>query len=202
MKGILFTPPMIKAIVDGKKCQTRRLMKPQPFMHNGVFRWQPRKGVDINLTDHPDLAIPFARYHVGETVYIKESWWSESGDIYYKSDWGNGLPVNMFYAGMKEGKWRSPLFMPAWAARSFCQITNVYPEKLQAITEADAIAEGAPCGYILASPTIFHKGLPNYTETPKDYRMGFQRLWDSINKEHPWSGNWWVWKYCFEKVRA
>lgn len=100
-------------------------------------------------------------------------------------------------------KWRSAMFMPRWASRHLLElIEEPIPQRLWDITEEDAIAEGAPAGYIEASPTIFDKGMPEYRETPKDYRRGFQRLWDLINgKKYPWSGNFWDWKIVFKEIK-
>ena len=96
---------------------------------------------------------------------------------------------------------RPAIFMPRKYARLFPEITEIRVQRVQEISEVDAVAEGANPGYILASPTIFHKRLPNYTETPKDFRLGYQRLWDSINgKKYPWASNPWVWIIEFKKV--
>jgi len=97
-------------------------------------------------------------------------------------------------------RWTPSIFMPRWASRLTLEITGVRVERVQEITEEDAIKEGAPAGYISAYPTIFHKGQPNYTETPKDYRMGFQRLWNSLNAKrgYGWDTNPWVWVIEFK----
>jgi len=131
------------------------------------------------------------RYQVGEVVYIKEAWCRscqdefKDGSICYKNDLGAKWKGENTCV---EGKWASPLFMPAWAARYFIQITDVRAERLQEITLQDIQAEGITLGA--------GGGLDWTIEARGDY----QRLWDSINKEYPWSTNPWCWKYSFIKV--
>jgi len=170
---------MIKAIVEGRKTQTRRVLNPQPFMRSGILRWIPsisqRHGiVDINLDDHADLAIPYARYQVGEVVYIKEPYLNMPwGDIMYPLYFNNRSTVN---------PWKSPLFMPEKLARYFIKITDVKPQRLHDITEEDCVNEGL-------------------TENINDYAL----LWDSINPKYQWDTNPWLWRYEFlfwEKERV
>lgn len=116
--------------------------------------------------------IDYAPYQVGETVYIKEAWCeSYYGEpICYKLD-GKESP------GPKDF-WRSPLFMPAWAARYFIQITDVRAQRVQEISYEDIIAEGV--------------------DTGQD--VHYQELWDSINPKYPFASNCWVWAYTFKLV--
>ncbi len=205
MKGILFRQEMIKAIREGRKTQTRRLIRPQPFIRAGVMRWVNTK-VDINIDDNADLAIPYARYQVGEVVYIKEAICKECyekdniEDACYKTDEDTLEPSEEI--DCDSAKWRSPMMMPAWAARYFIQITGVKPQRLQEITEEDAIREG--CQLIARTIQPFElKPKPHFTapERPFTYRDHFIGLWDSINeKKYPWSSNNWVWVYAFKKV--
>ena len=173
MKGILFKPDMIKAIVEGRKTQTRRLMK-----LNFGFGWEPPQlGIgDATFKHNLEVMHITGRYQAGEVVYIKEAWCeSYFGEpICYKLD-GNESP------GPK-GFWRSPMFLPARAARYFIQITNVRPERLQEITEHDANLEGIGALSMM-----------------QPARMMYQRLWDSINKQD-WNSNPWVWVYSFKLV--
>jgi len=173
MKGILFKPDMIKAIVEGRKTVTRRVCLGQR-----------------ELSNIHDFPIWNARYQAGETVYIKEAcciWcYQRDGvkDACYKTDEdGMELPAPITHCSQPQ-KWRSPLFMPAWAARYFIQITGVRAERLQEIriTPSECRLEGS------------------YWATDPDDEGGFINLWDSINKEHPWSSNPFVWVYTFRKV--
>jgi len=126
MKGILFKPEDIKAIVERRKTVTRRVIKPQPIAQtlpspNGTivrslgYFW---KSHFINQSE--DL-IYYARYQVGETVYIKEA-----------GVWDNKTKFRAYKANMPntQTKWQSPLFMPEWAARYFIKTKDVRAERL------------------------------------------------------------------------
>lgn len=214
MKGILFRPDVwqgkLRVIEQGGIPETRRVMKPQPFMSDGVMRWIPRKGIDINLTDHPDLAIPFARFQVGDVVHIKEAWCLGAykrkvyADIIYKSGsktetevitipWNGWLDTHTLYGASNkvEDKWRSPLFMSEWAARYYLKILAVEPQRLQEITEEQAEKEGF-------DPTKYDN--PDaYADFPCTNQ--FIQIWDFINKPpYDWASNPWVWPYQFKLV--
>jgi len=132
-------------------------------------------------------------------VYIKEAWASEKQYDHLKP---REIPhtAKIFYLldGYDQatmGKKRSPLFMPAWAARYFIQITDVRAERLQEITEIDALNEGAEAWYKTA-PNTDGAG---YIWDSKGHVMGFARLWDTINKPpYDWQSNPWVWRYEFK----
>jgi hypothetical protein len=204
MKGLLMKPWKIKATAEGRATVTRRVIKPQPFMERGVLRWQPKrrsvigyKGMhspDINMTDHADLAKLFAHYQVGETVYIKEVAWYGPQDNRVEFDLTQQAATNAEFHGAKK---RSPLFMPAWAARYFIKITDVRPERLQDITEEDAKAEGTTK---IASSyyKIDYSTMTVGPRQPETYIHAFSGIWDSINKPpYDWDSNCWVWRYGY-----
>ncbi len=140
MNGILFKSWESEAIANGgdKLWQTRRVMKPQPpdycdsVEQLKTGRWNFYKSSDPDfhayLKDKP-------RYQEGEVLYIRESWWCPD----------KGLPVaykaNLEPQQADKHVWKSPLFMPAWAARRFIRILSVRPERLQEITEEDCVGE-------------------------------------------------------------
>lgn len=193
MKGILFKPEMIKAIVEGRKTVTRRLLNPQPFHVIGtkdIFRWEPSKLVSINMRDHADLAIPYAKYHFMEFVYIKEAWstYGYPEIPFYKDE--PGIKVNGI-------AWHSPMFLPEKFARYFICIKSVRVERLQDITGEDASAEG-----VILPFRVHGDGDSEYYEgIEKAYIDYYAKLWDSINKKTPWASNPWVWRYEFELVK-
>ena len=196
MKGILFKPWKIKAIAeDDGEWQTRRVIKPQPcddttFIYaDGYCSLQAKNGY-----------APYAksRYQVGEVVYIKEAW---QVSIHYDRLSPSDLlahpivPVTYKYKPpfLLKGRWRSPLFMPEWAARYFIKITDIRAERLQKITEEDAKAEGVSLlGYTTSMGRILGKDT---------YRYSFEQLWDSINPKYPWAMNPWVFHYSFKKAK-
>lgn len=190
MKGILFKPEMIKAIMEGRKTVTRRIIKlnfgsgleiPRPTISDAIFRENLRR---MKIT---------SRYSVGETVYVKEAWQiscyihNRYVVIRYKLDnsfrtfdWDSWLDKNTKYGGGGDDAelWRSPMFLPEKFARTFLLIENVRPERLQEITDEDVKREGCEiCG---SWPTN------NYV-----------LLWDSINPNCPFDSSPWVWRIQF-----
>ncbi len=175
MKGILFKPDMIRAIVEGKKTQTRRVIKPQPTH----FHYAPDGQYPCKI----DGEQIYARYQVGETVYIKEAHWYPPEHNQNPNLVAYRLIVAENCGEEAAGKsiWRSPLFMPEWAARYFIKIVSVTPQRLQEVTEEDIKAEG------------FEQGL-----TKPGYYYAFGQLWNSINPKFKWNSNPWCFVYTFE----
>ena len=147
MKGILFKPDMIKAIAEGRKTQTRRLdglkeinKEPNAWTYHPGCSF-PKLGrftfwFDNQKPYHGETGVTVCkpRYRIGEVVYIKEAWATYIQDdslkpsqipehyrIWYKTDDSGEL-------SKYRGKWRSPLFMPEWAARYFIKLLDVRPE--------------------------------------------------------------------------
>ena len=201
MKGILFKPDMIQAIIEGRKTQTRRVIKPQPpfWAERGVQNQFGRWDFGGHTATQHKISCGYEpRYHIGETVYIKEAWaeWLGTSEhlnkgviseqeaqegIIYKSDrtdWNDLLNNN-------GNPWeiKSTLFMPEWAARYFIVIEQVRAERVQEITEEDAVKEGL---------------LPAIKEWAGDSaKYRYADLWDSINPKYPWGSNPWVFPYTF-----
>ncbi len=211
-RPILFSGPMVRAILDGRKTQTRRAVKPQP-VQGSVFR-------DSD-----------SRIQPGDQLWVREAWrpftWTENGGPWvfqYKSDratmaerdiephkesdyedWNlrvwQQASDECISAGFETGGdghfirdpnseeapgWRSSIYMPRWASRLTLNVTAVRAERLQEISCADAIREGIPAP--VSSQTID-------CDTP-DPRDDFKSLWDSTNgKKHPRESNPWVWVY-------
>lgn len=192
MKGILFKPDMIKAIVDGRKTQTRRLSglkeinrEPDRWELLGApsdvllyFRFVHINGKVMDIRP---------RYQVGEVVYLKEG--IHRFSIEYASYSLDSTPVMcLLTASRFLWRWQrdtlSPMFLPQEAARHHIQITGVGLGRLREITEADVIAEG-----------IEDIGAG-------DLRGMYAVLWDSINPKFPWDSNPWCWRYEFKKVEG
>jgi hypothetical protein len=189
MKGILFKHWKIKAIAENpdREWQTRRVIKPQPIICKGVMRWEKNKGnrfVSINMDKHGDLAIPFARYQVGETVYIKEAYYpifrnmATEPVMCYKLDQRDPSCVK---------QWHSPMMMPEKYARHFIKILAIKAERLQEISWLDCLAEG-----------IGEDKEGFFYDTHYSVPQGaFIELWDSINRDYQWDSNPFVFAYTF-----
>lgn len=201
-KPILFSGPMVRAILDGRKTMTRRVITPQPEMEmdgeilpdgTGGYGWEP-------------VLPPWSKwpYQVGGRLWVRETWklWEDPEDghdwVLYRAGGKMSFP-NEPYLDMPNNpfsdKWRPSIFMPRWASRITLEITNVRVERLQEITEEDAIKEGIEL-------KILKIWRPPDEEIPYTRRDHFEALWDSIKgKTHPWSSDPWVWVIEFKRIK-
>lgn len=203
-RAITFTPQMVDAIRRGQKTVTRRPIKPQPedvtygrltpFMQDDT--WWLKYG-------HSLVEMRCKYGDPGDLLYVKETWahtsqlnLSPDDDNYgyvYKSD---GQP----WSDIEGWRWKSPMFMPKAAARMWLEVVNVLPQRLQDITEEDAIQEGIECENPEAGT---YGSFKNY----KDGQYGmspigsFKTLWDSIYGEGAWESNPWVWRVEFKETK-
>lgn len=199
---ILFSQEMVDAILEGKT-QTRRVVKPQPFLGD-TGTWYPsivpgdkrnHTGLHYGNEAHFRFGMPidFCPYgREGDRLWVRESWRAMDdiptsrlapGDqIFYRADY----PFPVAYGQ----KWKPSIHMPRWASRITLEIVRVRIERLQEITEQDAFAEGV-------RPSIVGGDLDFLK-----YRAGFQSLWNSINvkRGYGWDINPWVWVIEFRKV--
>jgi len=191
MKPIIFSTPMVQAILDGRKTQTRRAIKPQPS--SGV-----RKSVFVKsgIEDGHGREIK-PKYQPGDILWVRETWSKdENGEYVYRTNYGttedDSFPPSMF-------KWKPSIHMPREAARIFLKVTNVRVERLQDITEEDAIAEGVKDPYEYQSPEYYEQ--PNLRGFEIN-KSAFAGCWDSIysKRGYGWESNPWVWVVAFEKI--
>jgi hypothetical protein len=207
MKPIPFSTPMVKAILDGRKTQTRRVVKApvlqdvrepnEVYWKNGkvVFNWYGETvgGFEVK-----------PKYQPGDILWVRETWFENEECLLYKASKYENTKEYHGRNGWVQIKWRPSIFMPREAARIFLKVTNVRVERLQEITEEDAIAEGISwldeaCysnnGW---TPTLYD---PDSGGSPV-FRDGFTALWDSINAKrgYGWDTNPWVWVYEFKRI--
>ena len=193
-KGILFSPPMIRAILDGKKTQTRRVIKEQPPAETETFAWVARGKHNRWVAQADDRAI--SRWFLcpygapGDRLWVRESccqlWFNrhDGWQTFYKAD---DNPDYVQEAA--QGAWRSPIHMPRKYARILLEITSVRIERLQVISQSDAAAEGVD--FIPLAPAALY------------HRTAFAGLWDKINgKKYPWSSNPFVWCISFRRIEV
>lgn len=197
-RPILFSGPMVRAIMDGRKTMTRRVVKPQPEM---VFDGESLSDGNAYGGWEPKLP-PWSKwpYQLGDTLWVRETWqiYDMMFDI-YNGGWEVGYPlriipktnpsypVGICYRATEddtEGPWRPSIFMPRWASRITLEVTGVRVERLQDITDDDAFAEGIV--------DIRCAG---------EEKRWFPALWDSINgKKYSWSDNPLVWVIEFRHM--
>lgn len=190
-RPIIFSAPMVLALLEGRKTVTRRLVKVQPQVTNeGDAAWRDAKA-DLwrNARQYARDCSPYGV--TGDRLWVRETCDYFAGDksvaperriIYYRER--DDFPA-------ATGKWCSPLLMPRWASRITLEVADVRVERLQAISEEDAGAEGvgaARAGQGENGPIATH-------------RTGFVRLWQSLNaKRAPWESNPFVWCISFRKL--
>lgn len=201
-RPILFSGAMVRAILDGHKTQTRRIVKPQPpgwATHPSMApsstdlfcHWTDGGTEDCAFwpKDEP-LRCPYGK--PGDRLWVRETWATLGRQVHaavYRAD-NIGYPVE---------RWRPSIHMPKWASRITLEVTGVRVERVQRISEADAVAEGV-------DPWPFNPLQPMTTgELGADspYRGGFAVKWDEINEDRgTWYSNPWVWVVEFNRIEA
>ena len=197
MKGILMKPWKIEATAKGLATATRRSSGLKEInLEPNKWKLYPLQDADKryytffdghNFEDtHEPLVFCKPRYQVGEVVYIKEAHFiggiKPNEWVIYKD---SKLPVPR--TKVEDYVWCSPLFMPAWAARHFVKILSNDPQRLQEITEEEAVAEGTPINDFFPITTAMIAGLTTV--------YFFADLWNEINPDYPFESNPWVFRY-------
>lgn len=191
MKPILFNTDMVKAILDGQKTETRRVVR-EPYRIDDE-KLSRVSGLALHAgTDATDrMPYPDSLYSVNDLLYVRETWsQTENGQDYlYRAD-AVGNAVKDRSGRWHVPKWRPSLHMPKEAARIFLRVTDVRVEMLQEITEVGARNEGAE---MIQNA----RGLWSY-------RKGFETIWNSTLKHmdhvrYGWTANPWVWVISFER---
>ena len=220
IKPILFNTEMVRAILDGRKRCTRRVVKPQPdekqkFPVGFVTDSTEKKEVGCFGfgTNECGGSIQYVKppygYAPGDILYVRETWCAlpvnEAGHMrghcvyYYRAD-GDLRPEGW------RGKWRPSIHMPKEAARIWLKVTDVSVERLQDITEEQACMEGTdPWDEVCYENNGWH---PTFSDPDSggDPNMvdGFHKLWNSTIKKsdldrYGWDANPWVWVIEFER---
>ncbi len=224
-KPILFSTEMVQAILEGRKTQTRRILKPQPdfnkawenlgFSENKFGIKTELEIPDIDVTGNflgvsspieidgfkaTGLCIPNIpiKIHKGDILWVRETW--QTAWNFYKKSCDTIYKADGGYWIDDDGimKWKPSIYMPKKRARIFLEVTNVRVEPLQEISEEDAIAEGIERVSIAPFVHRFKNYLCNNKFIgPKE---SFKTLWMKINGIDSWKANPWVWVYEFKQV--
>lgn len=217
-RPILFSAPMVRAILAGTKTQTRRIVKP-PL----GYRWlDMAAGTMVNDGGHKkhvsDLRGPYGA--PGDRLWVRETWVrdDEDGELIYRADVGRAgvsadSSANAWERGRLEGeprcRWRPSIYMPREASRIDLEVTGVRVERLQEMEgqgpypgESDALAEGVH---------RIHHGDGDYyysafrdephPENWSDPTDAFSELWGSINGAGSWATNPWVRVCNFKRIK-
>lgn len=196
-KPILFSAPMVKAILEGRKTMTRRVLKPQPageVYWNSLlaeWRWMDADGYDDEVND--PVVIPYAP---GDLLWVREAHAIvgnvDPGFVLYRA---NGYEAECERHGFDKPfppeadvSWRPSIHMPRWASRITLRVTAVKVERLQEISEDDAKAEG------VEKPILAHwSALP--------FKSAFRGIWLDLHGPGAWDANPFVAAYSFERVK-
>lgn len=206
IKPILFNTEMVRAILDGRKSCTRRLLKPQPDEKHtyplGFVTDSTEKkevgcfGFDANeYGGSIQYVKPPYRYAPGDILYVRETWKKAPKGYYYYEDWQRNDIADVT-------KWKPSIYMPKEAARIWLKVTDVRVERLQEITDNECIKEGIypsncrDCNDIFGCDVCPDEG---YDEVDK-----FVEVWNSTIKKsdlnrYGWDANPWVWVISFER---
>lgn len=215
-KPIIFNGEMVRAILEGRKTQTRRVMKKQPRMGKrglwlcGESLWL--KGVTPKL---PLIGVPSPYGYAGDELWVRETFgFDPDVDAQMKDDGETPGSLDLdsvmhieYRATMQDGlvkRWRPSIHMPRYASRIQLRVTGVRVERLQDISCDDIRAEG-----VVAGMQANHEQWPvkNIKDDCYQLHQDFVWLWDKINGKPrkngvdiSWSANPWVWVVEFEKV--
>ena len=229
-KPILFSAPMVRAILAGTKTQTRRLVKPQPSAEllSDYAEIRATRGIDRTDAQMLSDCLPCPYGEPGTHLWVRETWAygvhamaaerDEDGPFVYAAD------------GTTQGRlcdrWRPSIHMPRATSRITLEVTGVRVERLQDISEADAMAEGCNArpfpgpwwqGYMRRPDgELMHQQVMG--ETPPEWmiephqmkakthldvsaRDEYRNLWNSINGPDSWQANPWVWVVEFRRAK-
>lgn len=190
-RPILFSAPMVRALLAGTKTQTRRVVKPQPdSTHSGFPYWSVggyraswcRSAADGGpLMPANPLLCPYGQ--PGDRLWVRETHGyggdAYAPDVHYRATHPDA-PV--------QGRWLPSIHMRRRDSRILLEITAVRVERLQDISEADALAEGVPHSLNLPGGRFA--------------RENFEHLWWTINGDGSWESNPWVWVVEFQRAQA
>lgn len=198
IRPIIFRDEMVRAILSGRKTQTRRVIK-----HMRANRWtyvKPHKGGGWMATDGTEAGFvesgaagfkcPYGQ--PGDRLWVRETWCPQPDRNppyvpFYKTDF---LPNEAHDISKTWGPWHSSIHMPRWASRITLEITNIRVERVQDITELDAKSEGVA--------KVINKKIHGW----KPYALEFCILWNYINlkRGYGWNANPWVWVIEFKRI--
>lgn len=211
---ILFSAPMVRAILAGRKTVTRRVLKPQPRINSaGLLLWDvPR----LSLQGDADMIAMHQKWQRGDRLWVREAHYlTDDGDnelVVYAEDEAAVKEHLAEIAAMEERdtrfdlsshrRLRPSIHMPRWASRITLEVTGVKVERLQDISEEDAMAEGLRLHQSFG-------GAEWYTFDGADPRKcgyravtAYQHLWTTINGPGSWDANPWVVAVAFKRVEV
>jgi hypothetical protein len=200
---IIFSTPMVQAILEGRKTMTRRIIKPQPEcinndlpkpMEDAIKELQilRKKGLNTIRIGTGGFIFPDCPYgQPGDLLWVRETWKSSGFNaeystmvIVYKAGEYKVCVMPDEYPLFMQNRWKPSIHMPKAAARIWLKVVNVRVERLQDISNEEARKEG----------------VKEEDSVMGDFRPGFLKIWDKIHGPESWNLNPWVWVVEFERV--
>lgn len=213
-RPILFSGPMVRALLAGTKTQTRRLFKGIEETTDGKFHLFNSGGglLGVTLAEVSKYGPDYLPIQIDDRLYVREHWrttygldWTVEGldrPLKPREFVASETPVEYLADGERElgGKDRRAMHMPRWASRLTLIVTDVRVERLQDISEADAIAEGAELSRhpAMDGGVMVLTDVPGVTVSPG---VWYRWLWDEINGKGAWKAKPWVAAYTFRVIK-
>ena len=201
-RGMIFNGEMVRALLDGRKTQTRRIIKDCTVGRDQISKFIQieKKFIGCYPEDVPELIRECCPYGIpGDRIWVREAFRVHSratdvATLVYKASERNSwteqthrVPVAVCNTPATPEKWTPSLHMPRWASRILLEITNVRVERLKSISDGDAIREGCSTADMMSGDCVADV---------------FARLWASIYGSDSWNANPWVWVIEFKRVEG
>jgi hypothetical protein len=212
-RPILFSAPMVRALLNGTKTQTRRAIKPQPesehsgepyWFVGGYRAWRIRGCTEPNRSgSHNEIECPYGK--PGDRLWVREMWDYRGPSKVVGCGVNHGHviredPAETYYradGGLPDSRWRPSIYMPRRHSRITLEITEVRVERLQDISADDAYAEGAAEWAAENAQRLLGEG-----EKYRSIGQAYKALWQSINGPGSWEANPWVWVVSFKHLEG
>lgn len=209
-RPILFSAPMVRAILAGTKTQTRRVLRVQPFSTNDPQHAEPRargNWVWMAFDDRPRYSFATGDFRCPYGVPGDRLWVREAFRLCAEADATPPRDTDAAYRVWYEadaphqpgaGKLRPGMFMPRWASRITLEVVGVRVERLNDISEADALAEGVTPKWEPGCSGRLMEAFSGFSFRPA--ASAYADLWEQINGPASWDANPWVWAVEFKRV--
>ncbi|CAM6995272.1 hypothetical protein ACT3RZ_002115 [Enterobacter hormaechei] len=218
-RGMIFNGEMVRAILDGRKTQTRRIIKDCTVGRDPISKFIQigKKFIGCYPEDVPELIRECCTYGVpGDRIWVRETFqgplfdfeqmeaYQEDSSKFKKPEFcvykADGKPAPEFFDADDNLHcgWRPSIHMPRWASRITLEITGVRVEQLKSISEEEARSEGVA----RLREGFWKHYQPGWTQHQLSARGSFATLWDSIYGSGEWDRNPWVWVVEFNRIEG
>lgn len=206
-KPILFSGPMVRAILRGYKTQTRRVVKPQfgNLWGQGVKRTTSKYSIHVDSkAEDGSWNWIESPYQVGDRLWVRETFADLRGmgfdeQVAYQANSLNKHGDEDYDSERCRKdygvKWKPSIFMPRWASRITLEVTGVRVERLASIDNVDLMREAV-------GPANYTNDADPWDDFHGKWEVPFIKLWDKLNKAYPFESDPWVWVIEFKRVEA